>query len=34
MNDEQIIKTYFKDVLREYRVNAAMPQEQLRVASG
>jgi transcriptional regulator with XRE-family HTH domain len=29
MNDEQIIKTYFKDVLREYRLKAGMTQEQL-----
>ena len=29
MNDEQIIKTYFKDVLREYRQKAGMTQEQL-----
>lgn len=29
MNDEQIIKTYFKDVLREYRLKSGMTQEQL-----
>lgn len=29
MSDEQIIKTYFKDVLREYRLKAGMTQEQL-----
>ena len=29
MNDEQIIKMYFKDVLREYRLKAGMTQEQL-----
>ena len=29
MNDEQIIKTYFKDVLLEYRQKAGMTQEQL-----
>lgn len=29
MNDDRIIKTYFKDVLREYRLKAGMTQEQL-----
>ncbi len=29
MNGEQIIKTYFADVLREYRLKSGMTQEQL-----
>lgn len=29
VNDEHIIKSFFKDVLREYRLKAGMTQEQL-----
>ena len=29
MNDDQIVKAYFKDVLREYRRKSGMTQEQL-----